>query len=489
MWRQTFGLSFATNYMQEDRGLFSPALHWEDPEGYRESASEFPLYYYIIGNLWKLTGKSHLLYRLLSLMLLYAGTCCLFLLIRKLSGSLWVSYGFSLLYFLSPIMTVYGNQFVIDAPIVNLTLVALFLLYQYQRSSQLIWLLTGYGILTICGMTKPTVLMPLFALSLSFFPQLSGKEIKIHFIGHLSILLGTSAWILYVEYYNAAHSGLLFLRSATPIWTLSREKIGEILPMFFSNVLPYWMPISGLIALLSIQISSLFYPISTPFVWVRRCTILGWLAGIAYILLFFQIMDVHDYYMLELVWLIPATLVHGYLTFKNFFENTKAGFIWLRAGIMIAVLAMTLRSTAYYRLRHNPHDTVLTQVEDWVTPREIEFFRWVQYDFDQNYKPLLEIAPLLNTMGIAQKSRIAVLPDPSPCTALYMLNRHGFSGYHYTPEFIADLNYPEYFSKRGADYYILHDRNLFSDPKYVSAPAKLMYATPAIRLYTLQIEK
>lgn len=489
MWRQTFGLSFAANYMQEDRPLLSPALHWEDPEGYRQSASEFPLYYYIIGNLWKLTGKSHLLYRLLSLLLLYAGTCCLFLLIRKLTGSLWVSYGSSLLYFLSPVMTVYGNNFVIDAPIVNLTLVGLFSLYQYQRIHKILWLIFGYVILAICGMSKPTVLMPLLALSLSYFPKLNLKEMWKHGIGHLMILLSTFVWIQYVESYNAAHSGLLFLRSATPIWTLSIEKIQEILPLFLQNVLPYWMPYSGVVILILVQMISLFFTIPEGYRWFRRLTVWGWLAGLGYILLFYQIMDVHDYYMLELTWLIPATVVHGYLTGKAFFENSRTGFVLLRAYIMLAVLMMTLRSTAYYRLRYYPDDTVLTQLEDWVTKDEVAFLRWVHYHFEQNYQPLLEIAPLLNKMGISIQSKIAVVPDPSPCTALYILNRHGYSGYYYTPEFIADLNYPEYFSKRGADYYILHDRNLFSDPKYVSARAKLMYATPAIRIYNIQSEK
>jgi hypothetical protein len=310
-----------------------------------------------------------------------------------------------------------------------------------------------------------------------------------HGIGIALVLSGTLGWILYVEAYNETFSGLLFLRSTAPIWTLSTEKIMEIWPMFLRNVLPYLLPLPALLMLVVIFIGSLFFTIDARYIGLRRMLILSWLGALLYLALFFQIMDVHDYYMLELTWLIPLTLVHAYITGKYFFENSSAGFVVLRAFILIAVLIMTLRSTAYYRLRHNPTDPALTQVEDWVTRDEIDFYRWVQYHYEQNYQPLLELVPMLDTLGITMQSHIAVVPDPSPCTALYLLNRYGYSGYHYSPEFIAGLSYPEYFSKRGADYYILHDRNLFADPKYVSAPAKLIYATPAIRLYKLQIEK
>lgn len=489
MWRQTFGLSFATNYMQEDRGLCSPALHWEDSEGYRESASEFPLYYYIIGNLWKLTGKSHLLYRSISLFLLLAASCCLFWMIRKLTASIWISYGASILYFLSPVMVVYGNQFVIDAPIVNAAVIGVFLLFLYHEKGSTVAWLTGYIVLMVCGMSKPTVLMPLIALLLSYYPRFSKKDFWLHGIGIALVLSGTLGWILYVQAYNDAHSGLLFLRSTTPIWTLSAEKIMEIVPMFLKNVLPYLLPLPGLLILAVIFVSSLFFTIEARYVTLRRTLILGWLGALLYIALFFQIMDVHDYYMLELTWLIPLTLVHAYISVKYFIENSSAGFVGFRAFMLIAVLIMTLRSTAYYRLRHNPADPSLTQVEDWVTRDEIDFYRWVQYHYEQNYQPLLELVPMLDTLGITMQSRVAVVPDPSPCTALYLLNRYGYSGYHYSPEFIAGLSYPEYFRNRGADYFVLHDRNLFSDARYVPVAAKLIYDAPGVRVYDIRSDK
>jgi hypothetical protein len=475
--------------MQEDRALFSPALHWEDPEGYRQSASEFPLYYYIIGNLWKLTGKSHLLYRSISLFLLLAASCCLFRMIRKFTASLWISYGASMLYFLSPVMVVYGNQFVIDAPIVNAAVIGVFLLLLYhEKGSKVAWL-SGYLILMICGMSKPTVLMPLIAILLSFYPRFSKKDFWLHGIGIALVLSGTLGWILYVEAYNETFSGLLFLRSTAPIWTLSAEKIMEIWPMFLRNVLPYLLPLPALLMLVVIFIGSLFFTIDARYIGLRRMLILSWLGALLYLALFFQIMDVHDYYMLELTWLIPLTLVHAYITGKYFFENSSAGFVVLRAFILIAVLIMTLRSTAYYRLRHNPTDPALTQVEDWVTPHEIEFLRWVQYHYEQDYQPLKVLSTELDALHIGLDARISVVPDPSPCTALYLLNRYGYSGYHYSPEFIAGLSYPEYFRSRGAQYYVLHNRNLFSDPLYVPMNGKLIYSKPGVRVYDIRIEK
>jgi hypothetical protein len=57
MWRQSDCLSFALNYCMENRSFFNPAINFIGESGTGQTVSDFPLIYFIIGNIWQFTGQ------------------------------------------------------------------------------------------------------------------------------------------------------------------------------------------------------------------------------------------------------------------------------------------------------------------------------------------------------------------------------------------------------------------------------------------------
>ena len=79
IWRQTDCLSLAKNY-EEGASFFEPEMHVQYGDQYQngKSAGEFPIMYYVVGNLWKITGVSYAVYRWFYLIILFTGTFSLY---------------------------------------------------------------------------------------------------------------------------------------------------------------------------------------------------------------------------------------------------------------------------------------------------------------------------------------------------------------------------------------------------------------------------
>lgn len=80
LWRQTNCLAIAYNYYAWEWNLFRPAVMSmiSDHGLSGRSAGEFPVIYYVIGLLWKVTGPQEVVFRSLKLLLHAGGTLALF---------------------------------------------------------------------------------------------------------------------------------------------------------------------------------------------------------------------------------------------------------------------------------------------------------------------------------------------------------------------------------------------------------------------------
>ena len=68
-WRQADCLSFTSNY-SHGNSFLQPSVHNLGDDGSRNTASAFPLIYYLVGQLWKIFGPWEFMYRLLVIILL-----------------------------------------------------------------------------------------------------------------------------------------------------------------------------------------------------------------------------------------------------------------------------------------------------------------------------------------------------------------------------------------------------------------------------------
>jgi len=482
-WRQSFGLSFAQNYLIENRPFLEPAVHWTDLNGERSSLSEFPLFYYCIAKVWSITGKKHWIYRGITLSLVYAGVFSLFYFTYALTSSLFCSYLSALLFFCTPVLIFYGFNFVIDAPVLGISFVGFYALFLHYHKQKKLYLFVAGFLLIITSLSKPTLLIPLVAMIVTGFIYLKRSQLKVYIPWIILLIILNTAWILYVEKYNALHNHSLFLRSWLPIWDLKTEQILPVFNNFRQNVLPLLFPVGSFILLTLIYLISLFFPIRAEKAWFKTFSLWGWFGAIAYFLFFYQVMDIHDYYMLEVIFLIPLMFIHIYLVQENIIYRRSIFKKLYKGAAYVLLMTLVLRSSALNRLRFNVEDPFLTYVEDWYYEDEKAFFSWVRYDYMDRYYPLEQLALKLDSIGINRNDIVVITPDNTPCIGLYLLDRPGYSLYSYSE--IAEESIPYYFSGKGAQYWILHDRSWFEKDFVKLMQASQIYADEMSKVYRL----
>ena len=84
-WRQSDCLSITQNYYKENLPFHTPKIHhMSDETGKRGVASEFPILYYVVGNIWKIMGQQEWIFRLVNVIIAFIGMFYLFKLFSEI---------------------------------------------------------------------------------------------------------------------------------------------------------------------------------------------------------------------------------------------------------------------------------------------------------------------------------------------------------------------------------------------------------------------
>jgi len=101
--------------------------------------SEFPIIYYLIGNLWKITGKNVMFFRLFNTLIVLLGLYFLFkavhLYLIYLSNLFW-SFFIPIFLFTSPVLDYYSNNFLMDDPAFGIILIAWYFYFKFKMSDK-----------------------------------------------------------------------------------------------------------------------------------------------------------------------------------------------------------------------------------------------------------------------------------------------------------------------------------------------------------------
>jgi hypothetical protein len=179
---------------------------------------------------------------------------------------------------------------------------------------------------------------------------------------------------------------------------------------------------------------------------------------ILYVLLWFSNLDVHEYYLIELLLLIPA-LVAGITRYLqlNFSKNIPKISMQLLGGFFI--LVSILYSAAKTRIKHDKKVFFLT--EFFLSAEEIGYYQWYHWNYETKYKAFETIAPYLRRIGISKNDLVISLPDPSPNCSLSMMDQKGFSYLYSGPDSILE-NIASY-KQKGAKYLLMADLTEFKN--------------------------
>ena len=113
VWRQTDCASIAKNYYQYGMDFKNPEIHFlgsdEKTSGY--CVGEFPIIYYAVAGLYHVFGPYDFIFRLFNLLIFFIGLFALFKVISEVLGDYFWPIGISALFFCSPVIVFYANNF------------------------------------------------------------------------------------------------------------------------------------------------------------------------------------------------------------------------------------------------------------------------------------------------------------------------------------------------------------------------------------------
>ena len=444
VWRQTNSVSLAQNYYEDNLPLFKPEMHNQfcDGGGSGRSVGEFPLIYYTVAQLWKVFGNNIGVFRLFQLLIQFLGLLALFHGLNFLIKNKFWSAFISLLLFTSPMVVFYGSNFLPDVPSLSFIFIAWFflLIYLKTRKQVVLWIAaTMFCLAMLLKITSALSFISLggWVLFELIFQKKEQRIFKFQFKEMLPFLVAVILvlfWYVYVDYYNKIHGGHFSYHGIWPVWDMTKEQFLRIIDaldkIYFKELfMPYTQWITIGVWLLLLVFIKKFSPILRFFLIVLP---IGFLIQM---LLWFQVLEGHDYYTINL--LAVFVMVWAFL------------FVLLKDKRIINHPVLYVLGIAFFLLNVN---TCKKRIED-------RHKGWMNDMYKNKMEALTEIEPYFQKLKIDKDDKVISLPDYTINASLYYMKRKGYT------EFGSDFSKQETFLKRieqGAKYLIVNDSTMLS---------------------------
>lgn len=418
-WRQADGASIARHYATDLR-LGEVRIGNLQNTGDAHACGEFPGLYWLAGLTERFWGDVVAFpLRWIGLVLLFAGGWCFgwLLLLRHYWPVAALGTGLLLT---APVLAYYGPNTLPDAPAFCFILIMAACLQQAGVSGRRRWVLLaglagGMAILLKISMA----ILPL-ALSAAWGfgarrrawgpgSVWSGRWPVWIMAGVLFLTAGFQAWMMR---YNAGHHSRYFLAATRPIWRYDGAFILETLRQMSLFVLPAFASAGLYLAAAGCAMLLVKNWKSTN--WLYKAIAWPTLAGsIAYFLLWFRMFREHDYYSICLL-VVPAGLLVAGLPHWQARYGRKS----VLTGL---ALCLVLGLWHEHRLMSKRLQLAFFPPSDLTLPPDA-FLSAAETD----------------ALGIPPEARFWCPQDPSPNTALYALNREGWTAYNFGRRITAD---------------------------------------------------
>ncbi len=465
-WRQADCLSITQNFYVEDRPFLEPAIHWVG-EADGRTVSECPIIYYSVAKLWRWFGKEYWMFRLINILLVFLGLWSLFRLTLRVTSSPFWSVALPLFLFSSPILAYYTNNFMADAPAFGLALTAGYLAYLGVVDRKRWAYYLAFLVFLAAGLIKVSALILFIALGM-----LHGKYAvrgRLHreltrwsaWWPYVVVGCGLIMWYGYANRYNEANVSWIFLTGLFPIWDLDGEAIRSIWWDLTHTLLPAYFIRQGL-WLCGILFGVLLWNYKKGQRFWLQLTLLISAGLVGFVLLFYQAFTVHDYYLTNLLIIIPvlllAVLDMGKAHFRLLLKNK-----WVRGFAVLVVTLLIYKTALTNRMKYDAEDPWLQYnfvIADW----RIQHWRWFHYDYQQHEKDYETIKPYLRSLGINREDRVLSYSDLSINISLYLMDQKGFSSFGFGA-FSLDEKMAKY-KQYGVQYVIVDEAS--DDPETIA---------------------
>lgn len=476
-WRQADCLSYTLNFTREDIPFTAPQVHNLGQNGTGKVVSEFPLLYFTVSRLWRAFGQHEWMYRLLVLALSTLGLFGLFYLLREFISKWWALF-IVLLFASSPMHAYYSNNFLSNVPALSLALCGAAAHLRWERTGRWLLLMVSIAAFTLAGLFKISALLLYGALVGSMVlrwatPLLRGSASQqasepddgttdgtaqtektqaenslVFSWSWLALLLPLAInvyWYIWAKNFNeAVGNNGFFLIGILPIWEYSTAEIWEnargALKIWFGQ---YFFPPVQLFALL------FFLPIlwrwrRLPAV-LRHLLVLTSLGMGVFIVLFFQVFLQHDYYLLDMMVVLPLVLAGGVWLWGSWLEQYRVS--------VFAAISLWGLSMGYLHLMMNHR---------YQTP-------WMNKHLNQT-EAFETIEPWLRSKGVERTDPVLVWPARSINIPLYFMDQKGWTRFNTGMDDPGEIGA---LIDRGLKYLIIYDAALIERPDlapYVTQP-------------------
>lgn len=432
-WRQADCLSITQNFYIENRPFLQPAIHWVGEED-GMTVSECPVIYYSVAKLWQWFGKSYVLFRLINIGLVFLGLWSLFRVALRVTGSLFWALYVPLFLFSSPILVYYTNNFMADAPAFGLALTGGYLAYLGITENKKWAYYLAFPVFLLAGLIKISALILFCALLLFHLWYFIRGKLKsvpqgwFAFLPYLITISGLFFWYRYARHYNESHLSGIFLTDLYPIWDLNRAEIKEIWRSMTHELLPAYFTEQGLwlLGLIWVLVFCKWKHVNR-FWFLLTLIVSG--GVLAYILLFYKAFTVHDYYLTNLLILIPVLLLTVFQWAKDNHPDWT-GKMWVKVLAGIVLFLFIYKTALTNRMKYDARDPWLAY-NFVVSDSRVDFWDWFHTDYRDHKQAFEFITPYLRSLGITRNDRVLSWSDPSINISLYLMDQKGFSAFGY----------------------------------------------------------
>jgi hypothetical protein len=424
-WRQADALSITKNYFEEGMHFFEPKIHFQaSVEG--KAVGEFPIIYYVNAAIWKITGENYVTVRLLNLSIVFLGLFFLFKLCDRYLNNLFYSLLIPYLIFSSPLFGYYSNNFLINLPAVCLMFIGWYYLYKSTQENGQKSMVIASILLTISILLRPTLLIGIVPIYLIVFLELIGvlkekyldkKKGFILFIP-LLILIG---WILFSKDYNLKNGSIYFLLTIKPIWDAPNKL--EIWNSFTEIVLPEFYHL-GFILLFFVMFLYIIFNIKKSNIYLIIILVTLFIELIIFVLLWFQNLNVHDYYLLDFYLIIPVLFVAFFKLLQNVHLpvfNSKI----VKSGLFVILILSFCFGVAKTRIKYFGNNTFVSK--NFLSKREHQYWEWLKWDYETRIQSAETVTPFLRKIGLKRTDLVLSIPDVSPNITLNFMDQKGYT--------------------------------------------------------------
>ena len=443
-WRQADCLSITLNYYQDHHPFLEPSIHNLGSDGSGKTISEFPVIYYITAQLYKLFGYHEFIYRTLNLLIFICGLFAVFKIFENTLKDSFYAIMLALFLFTSPMLVYYANNFLMNSAALSFAFIGLYYFSVFCKDSKNKSLYLTAFFFSLAGLLKITSLLSFIAVSVVFVLELFDIKItkdrkifqypKKQFLPLLLVFLIQLIWYSYAKYYNEKYNSGIFLLGILPVWDLSPEKIHEIFGAIFEHIKwDYFRTETEIVFVVMFLFLFVFYKKTNKLLLLLTTIIAAGL--IAFIILFFYALEDHDYYTLDMLILIPFTMLAFFLLLKEHFFRIFNSLLF-----KVIVLAFLIHNIDFARRRINGR---------------YDASGWQNENYIKNVKAFEEITPYCRSLGIKKEDKVLSLSDGSINISLYMMNQKGWTNYG---DITADSARIKELIKRGAKYLFIYDK-------------------------------